>query len=250
MTKILPSLPRRGYRGGYDNPSSILPLVRGGSNCRWWLWLGFCLALFLASCSAEETTYLHESAKMGNLTQVQGLLESGADINAKDGFERTALHWAVNRGFAGVARHLIERGANVNARDRNAFTPLHLATQLVQTDVAEMLIQHGAQLNAKEQSWGKTPLHYVAQFGPESMADLLMEKGADIHARDNLKLTPLHYAALSGQKGIAKLLIAKGANVKAKGLDPFTRQPGITPIHLANSPTLREFLQSKVTKPN
>ncbi len=213
-----------------------------------WLWLGFCLALFLASCSAEETTYLHESAKQGNLIQVKGLLESGAQIDAKDGFQRTALHWAVNRGFAGVARHLIEQGANVNARDREAFTPLHLATQLVQRDVAEMLIQNGAQLNAKEQSWGKTPLHYVAQFGPESMADLLMENGADIHARDNLKLTPLHYAALSGQKGIAKLLIAKGADVKAKGLDPFTRQPGITPIHLANSPALREFLQNKAKK--
>ena len=64
------------------------------------MWLGFCLAVFLASCSGEETTYLHESAKMGNLTQVKGLLESGADINAKDGFQRTALHWAVNRGYA------------------------------------------------------------------------------------------------------------------------------------------------------
>ncbi len=207
--------------------------------------LGFCLALLLASCSGEETTYLHESAKMGNLTQVQGLLESGADINARDGFQRTALHWAVNRGYGQVARLLIEKGANVNARDRDAFTPLHLATQLVQTDVAELLIKNGADLGAKEKSWGKTPLHFVSQFGPESMADLLMEKGANINARDNLKLTPLHYAALSGQKGIAKLLIAKGADVKAKGLDPFTRQPGITPIHLANSPAMREFLQSK-----
>ena len=229
--------------GDYNLPC-FPSLVRRGKVNRRLMWLGFCLALFLASCAAEETTYLHESAKLGNLTQVKGLLESGAAIDAKDGFERTALHWAVNRGFTEVARHLIERGANVNARDRNAFTPLHLATQLVQTDVAEMLIKHGAKLNAKENSWGKTPLHYVAQFGPESMADLLMEKGADIHARDNRKLTPLHYAALSGQKGIAALLIAKGADVKAEGLDPFTRQPGITPIHLASSPSLREFLQN------
>ena len=136
----------------------------------------------------------------------------------------------------------------MNAKDRDAFTPLHLATQLAHGDVAELLIQHGAELNAKEKSWGKTPLHFVSQFGPESMAALLIEKGADISARDNLKLTPLHYAAVSGQKGIAKLLIAKGADVKAEGLDPFTRQPGITPIHLANSPALREFLQSKATK--
>ncbi len=235
----------QGEGWGDHNLPCIPSLVRRGQTSRWWLWMGFCLALLLVSCSAEETTYLHESAKLGNLTQVQGLLESGADINARDGFQRTALHWAVNRGFTEVARHLIEQGANVNARDRDAFTPLHLATQLVQTDVAEMLIKNGAELDAKEKSWGKTPLHFVAQFGPESMAALLMEKGANINVRDNLKLTPLHYAALSGQKGIAKLLIARGANVKAEGLDPFTRQPGITPIHLANSPALREFLQKQ-----
>ncbi len=234
--------------GCYHNLPCVPSLVRRGQLICRWLGLGLCLAVFLASCSAEETTYLHESAKLGNLAQVQGLLESGADINARDGFQRTALHWAVNRGFANVAGHLIEHGANVNARDRDAFTPLHLATQLVQTDVAELLIQNGAELDAKEKSFGKTPLHYVSQFGPESMAGLLMEKGANINVRDNLKLTPLHYAALSGQKGIAKLLIAKGANVKAEGLDPFTRQPGITPIHLANSPALREFLQSKANK--
>jgi ankyrin repeat protein len=209
--------------------------------------LGLCL-LFLVSCSAQETTYLIESAKMGNLTQVKGLLEAGADINAKDGFQRTALHWAVNRGFKPIARLLIEKGANVNAKDRDAFTPLHLASQLVQSDVAELLIQHGAELNAKENSWGKTPLHFVSQFGPESMAALLIEKGADIHVRDNLKLTPLHYAAVGGHKGIAELLIAKGADVKAEGLDPFTRQPGVTPIHLADSPEMREFLQSKAIK--
>ena len=80
------------------------------------------------------------------------------------------------------------------------------------------------------------------------MAALLLEKGANMNARDDLQLTPLHYAALSGQKGIAEQLIAKGADVKAEGLDPFTRQPGITPIHLANSPALRDFLQSKSTK--
>ncbi len=207
--------------------------------------LMFLLALLLFSCSAEDTTYLIESAKMGNLTQVKGLIESGANINAKDGFQRTALHWAVNRGFSPIARHLIEQGADVNAKDRDALTPLHLATQLKLSDIAELLIEKGADMNAKEQSWGKTPLHFVSQFGPESMAALFIEKDADIHARDNLKLTPLHYAAVGRQKEIAALLIAKGADVKAEGIDPDTKKTGITPIHLAKSPVMREFLEGK-----
>ena len=87
------------------------------------LWLSALFAaLFLTSCSAEETTYLHESAKQGNLTQVQGLLESGAAIDAKDGFQRPALHWAVNRGFAEVARHLVERGTSPNSSSNTART--------------------------------------------------------------------------------------------------------------------------------
>ncbi len=237
---------REGEAG--QGPKQALICVYLCSSVAKILVMGFCLAVFLAACSEPDTTYLHESAKNGNLTQVKGLLESGADINAKDGFQRTALHWAVNRGFSEVARHLIAKGANVNAKDSDAFTPLHLATQLVLTDLTELLIQNGAELNAKEKSWGKKPLHFVAQYGTEPLAELFVEKGANINVRDNLQLTPLHYAALSGQKGIAVLLIDKGADVKAEGLDPFTRQPGITPIHLANSPALREFLQSKSKK--
>ncbi len=84
---------------------------------------------------------------------------------------------------------------------------------------------------------GQTPFSDYDAFRNRHIPFLFLSSGR----------TP-HYTALTGQKGIAALLIAKGADVKAEGLDPFTRQPGITPLHLANSPALLEFMQSKATK--
>ena len=210
--------------------------------------MGILALIGLFACGPEASPFLHDAAKIGHVEQVRTLLENGVGIDSKDGFQRTALHWAVNRGHRGVAQLLIEKGANVNARDRDAFTPLHLATQLVYTGMARMLIEQGAELNAKENSWGKTPLHFVAQHGPDGMAQMLIEKGAQVTVRDNLQLTPLHYAALSGQEGIAQLLLDAGADANAKGEDPFTRDPGTTPLKLATTPSMRELLEKHTTK--
>lgn len=46
----------------------------------------------------SELTALHMAARNGNEAAVKLLLELGADISGRDGYERTALHLAVEMG--------------------------------------------------------------------------------------------------------------------------------------------------------
>ena len=73
-------------------------------------------------------TPLHREASDGFLRGVKELLESGADVNARDESGRTPLHWPAYRGHLEVVRLLCEHGADVNAADNDGRTPLRLAT--------------------------------------------------------------------------------------------------------------------------
>ena len=69
------------------------------------------IAVLTAACGGEQSTHLHEAAKIGAVGMMDKLVEQGFDIDGKDAFGRTSLHWAVNRGYGPIARHLIEKGA-------------------------------------------------------------------------------------------------------------------------------------------
>jgi ankyrin repeat protein len=54
---------------------------------------------------------LHFAVKTGVLQIVRILIENGAYIRARYGFEQTALNFAVESGHAGIVRLLVEHGA-------------------------------------------------------------------------------------------------------------------------------------------
>jgi ankyrin repeat protein len=54
------------------------------------------------------------------------LIENGADINFKDGMERTPLHLSCAFGSFGVVKAMVQApNADLNARDSKGRTPLH-----------------------------------------------------------------------------------------------------------------------------
>ncbi|MDP6417824.1 MAG: ankyrin repeat domain-containing protein, partial [Gammaproteobacteria bacterium] len=59
---------------------------------------------------------LFEAVKQVDLQGVKDFLAKGADVNAKDTYNRTPLHCAVEGGHKEIAELLIAKGADVNAK--------------------------------------------------------------------------------------------------------------------------------------
>lgn len=122
------------------------------------------------------------------------LIDSGADINAKDQFGYTALFLVTNNPYfrhpasvATVKEHkklvamLLTKGADVNTKYENGNTPLHNAVgvsfQSDNLEVVELLIQSGADVNAKN-SKGETPLKWAIEGKKKEIIQLLRQHGA------------------------------------------------------------------------
>ena len=116
----------------------------------------FLLQLHLLIMSAFQP--INESA-------VKELIQSGADVNARDVYSGTRLH--IQSDEASV-RALIEAGADVNAENEYGNTPLH--TQEGEGSVRS-LIEAGANMNVVNSS-GFTPIecNYTVKRVVETMA--------------------------------------------------------------------------------
>ncbi|KAH7159745.1 ankyrin repeat-containing domain protein [Dactylonectria estremocensis] len=75
---------------------------------------------------------------------VHQLIESGVDVNAKDGDSMTALQLACFRENLPIVKMLLEAGADPNARDYSDSTPLSRAIDWGEMEAVRYLIQHGA----------------------------------------------------------------------------------------------------------
>ena len=78
-------------------------------------------------CCVQPAETLHHFAGQNDMHRVRTLLDSGADVNARDSDGATPLHFAADRGAIEVARCLLEAGADVHAKDSTGMTALHYA---------------------------------------------------------------------------------------------------------------------------
>jgi hemoglobin len=76
---------------------------------------------------------------------VRTLVRAGADVNASGGITRaTALHMAARRGHVAIARALLDSGADVNARDRKGNTPFQRAMNCGKKAMSQLLLERGS----------------------------------------------------------------------------------------------------------
>lgn len=169
------------------------------------------------------------------------LVESGADVNAKDNDGLTPVYLAILKGHVGVARWLVELGADVHANLHTALQEgnfIELAKQLlalgaVVNTEGDLTLNASAFLGDLELDKEPVvlgadirirgvgclyPLHDAAREGHTEAAELFIILGADVNAKDKSGFTPLHRAALLGHLEVVKLLLEKGANASVKNL--------------------------------
>jgi ankyrin repeat protein len=156
---------------------------------------------------------LLDTSKTPNIEEVKRLIDAGAELDAKNNFDRTPLYIAAANGHAEITRLLIDAGAELDARNKYGRTPLYAAAANGHTEIAKLLIDAGAKLDARDKDdW--TPLHYAAAIhGHTEIARLLIQVGAELDVRDQDGWTPLYHAAANGRTEIAKLLIDAGADI-------------------------------------
>ena len=100
--------------------------------------------------------------KIVTAEDIQAVVDSGADVNAKTDASITPLHIAAYAGYAEIIPVLIKAGADVNAKDNIGGTPLHLAAYKGKAKVIPILVKAGADVNELSDDW-KTPLDYAKE---------------------------------------------------------------------------------------
>mmetsp|Transcript_17501 Transcript_17501/g.48826 ORF Transcript_17501/g.48826 Transcript_17501/m.48826 type:complete len:1462 (+) Transcript_17501:118-4503(+) len=199
---------------------------------------GTVLSGMVVGRNAAGQTPLHKAAAAAHLPDTtsgifEALLATGADVNAKDGFQRTALHLVVqqwfgsNHSYTSAVERLLEAGADPNAADIDGETALHKAVLTYRSSkgfrtLSAILLRRGAGTEVRNSLHGYTPLHLACSRLLPSAVEILILAGADLDAQDAYGNSSLHlvvkYCLEQQRQGrvIVNMLLDWGADSSAK----------------------------------
>ncbi|XP_029939550.1 cyclin-dependent kinase 4 inhibitor C [Salarias fasciatus] len=150
---------------------------------------------------------LCNASAQGKLSEVQRLLQNGAQVNGYNSFNRTALQVA-KLGSTPVVEALLAAGANPNLQDPACgLTVLHDAAVTGFRCTVRALLDHGADANLVDE-WGNLPLHLAAKEGHLEVIELLIHHTADPGAVNKDGLTAGQLARIDGREDAAALLVS------------------------------------------
>ncbi|KAL3460940.1 ankyrin repeat-containing domain protein [Aspergillus heterothallicus] len=157
----------------------------------------YSIALFMSIASSED--------EVCNV-----LIESGkADLDYRDGGQRTALEWAYSHRRYRTIAALLRNGADANIAGRRSRTVLHDAASAGNEEVVRILLANATtDLNCRDVD-NATPLLIAVRAQHGAVVELLLQRGedVDVNCRDNSHLTPLGAALADCNMQIAKLLV-------------------------------------------
>lgn len=199
--------------------------------------------------SVSTAEKIHLFSYLGNLSEVQNLINQGVDVNLAGRYGFSPLHFAVAGENTHVVKYLIEKGAKINAKDKINCTPLHLAALRDNKEISQLLISNGADFNIRIDTTkvfdriltrieNETPLYLAVMYGYKNAAEILIEKGAVVKERNGNGFDTMMLAVRYNQKDIVKMLIEKGADVNAaRGTDRWS------PLHSAVSQGYKDIVE-------
>src|SRR5713101_5688715 len=169
------------------------------------------------------------AAYKGDLREMERLIKSGVNVNARNDVNNAALHFAagatpiqnqIDRGSPAAVAYLIEQGADVNAQNNAKITPLMDAVINDNLESLRILIARGADVN-KVSKYNETALS-AAMIRASGRADIfgnryrdmaieLLRHGADPNFKDFTGRTPLQTAEKFHEGALARELKEHGA---------------------------------------
>ncbi|CAN9500439.1 unnamed protein product [Ophioblennius macclurei] len=145
---------------------------------------------------------LCNASAQGNLSEVQNLLQNGAQVNGYNRFNRTALQ-VVMLGNSSVVQALLAAGANPNVQDPACgLTVLHDAVNGGYGCTLRALLQYGADANLVDH-WGNLPLHLAARKGYLEGVKILIRLTSNPRAVNSDGHTAAQLARIHGKERTA-----------------------------------------------
>ena len=208
--------------------------------------LGFLVTPGLFAQNTTEAPLIR--AVLNNISEVEKVLDEGADINQQDMW---LCLTSSDEKCRETAKLLIDKGADVNIKAKNGSTALIEAAGN-SYEIFKLLLTKGAEIKAKRND--QSGAFYQCMLGiiyydydHLEMAKYLLENGASVDeapvSGGGEGSTPLIYAARANKPDIAKFLIENGANVNAKN------KKDQTPLSLAEGkPEMINLLKANGAK--
>ena len=179
-------------------------------------------AALVNSRDEKGNTPLMMATFKGNYQMVKNLLDNGAktSIDWLNNENMSALCIAAQMKRVKTVSLLLERGASVNLRcgfNKNQKSPLMIAAENgAVPEIIQALVDKKANVNFATADGSVTPLMRVAGSGVVKSASILLKAGADINAETtgyvDCGITPAWFAIYSGKLPMLKFLMEKGGH--------------------------------------
>ena len=167
-----------------------------------------CCGSVYAEPAAMETE-LTKAIKAGDTAAAKRQIESGANVNARNGQRRTPLMVAAEKGDLEIVRLLVASGTPIDAKDPFGRTALMFAVEQGNAGIVKFLIDSGADTKKKFIGDDTTLLAKAASRGYIDVAKCLIDAHVRIHEAETIhdEDSALWAAVKAGRPEMVKLLL-------------------------------------------
>ncbi len=150
---------------------------------------------------------LFDAIRKRDVQRVQGLIQDGADVNAKNTAmcNWTPLMVAANLGTKEIAELLVQAGAAINTTEAGGKTALIIAAFWGRADIVALLLDVHAHSNVQEAK-GNIALIWAINRQHQDIALMLLDAGADFTIKTKQGKTALDFAKERGYKDIENII--------------------------------------------